>query len=777
MNTYIKRTIVLLLFTTILGYSQEKKTLIIASGSRGGNYYKTAKQISQLYKLQFKKFNFSIIETNGSIENIELLKNNVVDFALIQRNVLINNLYDENKGTKNISVISPLFQEKLWMYFKGNKPINLNRINQEISPEKIKIGFTSKNGFSFKTFKKLIKFLNVDNTKFVFVENNYQTLLEKFNNNQIDILVSFSLPIQEIDTLNNVQKIYLTKQQAKLIEDRLHNLTLTPISKEKQYSLGSWSFLVGSKKSIQHIEDEEKLLTTLVQNNRINSHSIISQSYTQFIKNKNNELSQLRNLPLSKGLKKITIFNHLNWQPYLLSFVFLLLLISIHYYIKGKWVRSINIFYLWERYKHFQLGFVFLVLLYFASIELLIYSEKIFYEDIGLKSQLLNLSRKDLHSWLLVTTVTGNSNGVFPYSLVGKAMLALNSLNFWIGTLLIGVSEYFTFQMNKKRKLGIMKTNSTNHIVIFGWNSHTQSFIQETLNDAKKYNNQKIKIVCVVKDITFIRSKYKTVQKLHDQKKIDIIQGDALDTHILEISKVHLANTVILLSEENSKLSDERTVMRAHAVSRFTKRKKNLNIPPKKQKIKIIPSKNKKIVTHKQYKIENTADNIYIIAELNGEEFKESLMDAEVNEVIITGNYSKAILKQSMFNHGISTVLDEIMQYNDYNEFYKIDLSLPKNKHLVGLTFDKLLIDLRSQGILLIAIHIIFHDENNNIIIDKGKIKQLLTDEENGLERDIIVNPTSPYELNRPVDQDDHLIVLATNKRKLSQGIKNLKLK
>ncbi len=73
-----------------------------------------------------------------------------------------------------------------------------------------------------------------------------------------------------------------------------------------------------------------------------------------------------------------------------------------------------------------------------------------------------------------------------------------------------------------------------------------------------------------------------------------------------------------------------------------------------------------------------------MIAELNNGDYKESLIDAGANEIVVAGNYRHAIMKQSLFNHGISKVLDEIMQYNDDNEFYKIDLSLPQNRHLVG---------------------------------------------------------------------------------------------
>jgi len=76
----------------------------------------------------------------------------------------------------------------------------------------------------------------------------------------------------------------------------------------------------------------------------------------------------------------------------------------------------------------------------------------------------------------------------------------------------------------------------------------------------------------------------------------------------------------------------------------------------------------------------------------------------------------------------------------------------------------------------LVAIHIVFHDENDNIIIDQNIIKELLqTEEGEGITRDVIINPTKDAEKNRKVDSGDHLIVLALNMKAVENGVKNLK--
>jgi len=756
-----------------------KENFIIATGSRGGNYYKTGKFIAHKYNEYQNKYRFQIIETNGSVENIELLKNNAVDFALVQRDILLKNLYDEDQGTKNVTVITPLFQEKLWIYYKGDKDLNIKKLDSFSNLKNKIIGFTNKKGSTYDIYKKTVRFLNIDISGIKEIDNNYNKLISDFKNDSIHLLLTFSLPLEALDSLPGVHKMYLSEKDAKFLEQRLPNLYMTEIGDSK-YSLGSWTFLVGSKTSISRISPKKFLLNALIEkindkNNRIQHY--ITSSYHQFTQNKFNETKQLRSIPVFPYLRSKIFFKTLNYRflAFLLFVAFLLLLINRHY--TGKWIPKYNLLFFWNRYKHFQLGFLVLIIIYFSSVELLINAEKNFYEETKIKSQILNKTRADLHSWLLVTTVTGNSNGVFPQSLTGKIMLALNSLNFWIGTILIGVSEYLTYKINQKRKKGIMKTKYENHLVIFGWNQSTPKFILEILNDAKVYNDTQVKMVLVTPDIQKVREQHEEIKKLHDNKIIDIIEGDARDSHILEKANIVKAHTIVLLSEGNSLTSDEHVLLRALAITRFVKKAAVNN----KQNEKKLFKKILQLAGFKEKK-ETVGDNnffydrAYMIAEINNEEFRESLIDADVNEIVVAGNYRKSIMKQSIFNHGISKVLDEIMQYNEYNEFYKIDLSKPENAHLREKTFDEILVLLRKKGILLIGIHIIFYEEGSNkIIIDQSRIKNLLQEKENGIARDIILNPVNEIEKNRKTDDNDHLIVLALNVKMLRKGISELK--
>ena len=750
--------------------NQPETNLMIGSGSRGGNYYKTGKYIANAYNKAFHNYRFSSVATNGSNKNIQLLRDNSIDLAIIQRNVLIDGIYNNDKGIKNLTVLMPLFQEKLQMYVSTGKATDLRKIDSLFKSKKIRIGITNKKGYSYDIFNRTLTFLDINLPETEWVEKNYDTLIDYLKHQKLDILVSFSTDIPVLERNKNIHKLFLSKSDAGLLESRLHKIHATPIDTSKQqYSLGSWSFLVGKKSAVQYLKPKEKLIGALLNDTTSayqNVKTRIQSSFKSFRRNAHHEKALLQLLPLSDDLQKRMEISSGYSQFYLYFFVAILLFGLLYLIFKKR------LLFFWRRYKHFQYGLLLIIFIYFISIELLVHFEKSFYLQGGGKSQILNMTRPDLHLWLLITTLTGNTGGIYPLTGYGKMMILLNSVNSWIGTIFIAFSEFMIYKMNTKRKQGLMKTKFKDHLIIFGWNSTAEKFVSEIINEAKTYLDQKVDIVCVVPDIAEVRNKHERIRILQDKKIIDIIQGSALHARTLDMCNTIEARTVILLSEDSSKISDEHTVMRAHAISRYAKKKTRQLQEQKEKNAKKITHKVKQVFTPHKEDVEKN-DIIYMIAEINNNDFKESLIDAGVNEIVIAGNYRKAIMKQSLFNHGISKVIDEIMQYNEFNEFYKIDLAKPENKHLVGHTFDELHIALRKHGILLIGIHIIFK-EKGRIIIDQEIIKKKLEEFEASINRDVLVNPTESHEVTRKVDNNDHLIVLAVSNSQLKESIKKI---
>ncbi len=89
-----------------------KKEITIATGSKTGNYYKTALEYKELLEKENVKVN--IINSAGSVENIELLKQNKADIAFVQNGTVTN------ENAPNIKSLASIYYEPLWVFYKND---------------------------------------------------------------------------------------------------------------------------------------------------------------------------------------------------------------------------------------------------------------------------------------------------------------------------------------------------------------------------------------------------------------------------------------------------------------------------------------------------------------------------------------------------------------------------------------------------------------------------------------------------------------------------------
>jgi len=125
-----------------------KKEITIATGGKNGNYYKTALIYKKLLEKQHLKVN--IINTAGSVENIELVKNHKVDFAFVQAGII------EEKDKNKIYSLASLYYEPLWIFYK-DEGYSIDYVIQLIG-KKISIG---SNGSGTQNLSSMI--LNINN--------------------------------------------------------------------------------------------------------------------------------------------------------------------------------------------------------------------------------------------------------------------------------------------------------------------------------------------------------------------------------------------------------------------------------------------------------------------------------------------------------------------------------------------------------------------------------------------------------------------------------------
>jgi hypothetical protein len=186
-----------------------------------------------------------------------------------------------------------------------------------------------------------------------------------------------------------------------------------------------------------------------------------------------------------------------------------------------------------------------------------------------------------------------------------------------------------------------------------------------------------------------------------------------------------------LVCEDKTNTADERTLLRALAISKYCRKiSEDVSI-----------------------------DSIYMIAEINNPDLQDILRNADVNEVVCSSTISEDVLIASTYNHGISDALDKLLSYNEWNEFYLIDVN--GSDKLIEKTYDEVLLFLRTIGVLLVGIKVVIKDESGVEIVDREQVFFELAKE--GLNRQVLTNPNTTVEKKYRIKAEDKLLVIATD--------------
>ena len=134
-----------------------KKELTIATGSISGNYYKAALKYQKLLAKQNVKLN--IINTSGSVENLDLLNSSKADIAFVQAGII------DSSDNKDIESLASIYYEPLWVFYK-NSGYTINYIVELIN-KKVSIGGNG-SGTQYLAIQMLIdNGITTDNTTLV----------------------------------------------------------------------------------------------------------------------------------------------------------------------------------------------------------------------------------------------------------------------------------------------------------------------------------------------------------------------------------------------------------------------------------------------------------------------------------------------------------------------------------------------------------------------------------------------------------------------------------
>ena len=354
--------------------------------------------------------------------------------------------------------------------------------------------------------------------------------------------------------------------------------------------------------------------------------------------------------------------------------------------------------------------------------------------------------------WLFVYVASGHDDGLFPESPQGKLLFSFIPL-LGIG----GLGAFLALFTSDHIKNQIMAVRGTNtealrdHILLCGWNKHVPFLIRSLLHK----NIARPRDVIVLADVDEARL-LREAKEVLELERVTFIRGDAARRADLDKANFKHASTAIVVGDEAVDRegravsdSDARNVLKVLTIEKYCK----------------------ELEGREDGKARKNRENIYTIAQIKDASISDAARDAMVDEIISLGDIESKILVQSVLNRGVSSFINEILTYNEFNDIYSHEVA--PGSALEGQIFDDLLVLLRRRHVLLLSISK-RPPSRDGVNGESGKGSEKGADEQaEGAEalRDVLTNPLSKKENEYQTQAGDRLIVLAQCEQRLMEAV------
>lgn len=756
------------------GWAQDRTT-ILSTGNPTGMYHRVGEGIQASVDADLV-----VVPSEGSRQNLDRLRAGVADWAIVQRDDAVEAYYDRDDAFQEFEILAPLFPEALQLLVRRDvasidprQPLELDHLVRMIRTGRVRtLAVGPRGSGSNRLIRDALSLFGISEFDGIYDEREYDESIRALARDSIDALaIMAAFPSDVIrDSLlarGQVRLVSLREAARNRIVDHLEQLDPVTIPRgtypgqtEDVSTVGTWAFLLrgtgnGADRtderrssplgailsSFESVPELDPVARTLGENGELEFSG-------EGFSGSNRDLAPFfRGLPLSDEAAEVFgvsgVPRTLNVAMLALVIV-ILALVAARVFAGPKLARALaeeNVGAYMARYKHHFLAILLIVVLFLGLSETIRLYERNLYEVHHVESPMA-LSRFDLLTWLMIFSASGYTDDIFPVTPQGKLAASVSPLLVWLALGLAIVIEVVIRERNKRRRRGKAKVTHTGHIVICGFNERVPDFVRRAIESQNGSFAREKRVPYVIVDPRF-KAWVETderLRRLNEQGRIFHVDGDARDTKSLQKANVDQARAVILFADDKSTEADDRTWIRAMKISRHCREKAGAGLQ----------------------------DVVYMVAEVNDHDLRESLMrDADVNEVVCSADISENILLQSAYNRGVSEILDELLAYDQFNEFYVLDVA--RTGSLRGSTFDDALVALRKHGILLLGIKLGFH-EGGKEVIDIADVKELIR-ERYGIERHIITNPLTEAENRYTLGEHDSLFVLAASERAIEEFV------
>lgn len=758
----------------------ERRSIGVSSGLIGGHYNQVARRITSEFNTRAPGLRFHAFPSVGSLRNMERLKDGRADLAIVQRDVLVSQYYDRVAPFTEVEVVAPLFPEALQVlvHVEGITGIvGFPEFADLIEHRRISAFAIGPEGsITNTTARTVFDMLELQAPPFLYVESPTTEALRAFENGGVQALAVLSAaPVTGLHLPPDfgLAVLSLNKEETDVVTSYLKDLE--PIRLDMDHylpgdgrtvtALGTWALLVGRSGISSELErmtgaDPFDVVMSALEFGSLTNRQLFNGGTGVLCQRLDHGWQvTLQDRPIADLFKGIALAPGLHaalsthepgnrWSAlWIVAACAMISLIGGSLAWRNKanksWSRATM---WWRRYQQF-----FFAGLIFFSIALVLpflidHLERAFCRQYGLRSAFLDVSLEDKYTWLLVLSLSGNDNGLFPLSGWARVITSTSMVLQYINVAFLAVHTFMKERRRRKRLNGLAMTPYTDHLVVCGWNATAAKLIRDLVNDQHAYAGERRSVALVHPRATeYLRDDSALQPAFEDGRYLWAVNDDPKRENAMLTCRIERAHTVILLADADCQDPDERTLVRASAIARY------------------LSSRNE------------PGRSAYVIAEVVDGKQTNTFLANEVDEVVCSAHFTSNVLFQSSINHGVSSVFSELIDHEAGNEFYTIPVK--DDRQLLGRTFDELLVWLREREVLLLGIGSA-EDSTPHVPLKpvhglRHTLNRFLTRVRPGVQVGrVMINPTNrgtdPYRTQR----NDQLFVIAESKGVIDRMLK-----
>jgi len=334
--------------------------------------------------------------------------------------------------------------------------------------------------------------------------------------------------------------------------------------------------------------------------------------------------------------------------------------------------------------------------------------------------------------WSVVTMGTVGYGDKYPVS-AGGQIVGLMLIFSGIGLMSLftaTIASMFVEQRIKEGR-GLETIREKDHVIICGWNQYTEN----VLLGLTQYGSMKDMPVVLINELSV--DEVDALKLKYHKYNLKFLRGNYIHEDVLIRANIVKARFAIIMADLSG----------GHAMERVDER-----------------------TTLAALTIKSVAPNIKTIAEILDVENRSHLKRANVDEIIVRGEYVGSFLASAVNSPGLPKVLSNLLSLGDSNKFKRVDIP----REYVGRTFRDLSIFLRETshailvGLLKDKKTMKLEDllTDNTSIIDNF-IREKIRESKKGFfyDRDearFIINPDDHH----LIASDDHAVVLSKSDSK-----------